>query len=223
MMESAITNWPLVDAFDDGIRPAGPPDTCFYCGRKVGEYHQDTCVVVKKRFELRITSEDGRLTGLWQVDEPHFWGKSEIEFHFNEGGWCVSNLLGDRSVAWDQPGAWEILAQLDRERGCLCGVLEFTLVRVVDDTPRRDRRAPEPALTDGGEAGRIRTAKIRESARRAAGLLECARKTMEMAREVYGRPLAPGSSRYVLLRESAHLHATAAAELAAAIGFISDI
>lgn len=64
---------------------------------------------------------------------------------------------------------------------------------------------------------------IRENTRRAVGLIECARRTIAMAREVAGRPLGPGVSRKALLLESAHLHATAAAELAAAIGFISNL
>jgi hypothetical protein len=67
------------------------------------------------------------------------------------------------------------------------------------------------------------TAAIHDRTRRAVGLLECARKTIDMARELSDRPLAAGTSRNLLLRESAHLHATAAAEIAAAIGFISDI
>ena len=29
-------NWPLVDKNDDGIRPAGRQDACFYCGQRVG-------------------------------------------------------------------------------------------------------------------------------------------------------------------------------------------
>ena len=54
-------NWPLVDPKDDGIRPAGRPDECFYCRQKVGEPHGQKCVIVNKLVEMRVTAtfEDG--------------------------------------------------------------------------------------------------------------------------------------------------------------------
>lgn len=42
---------------DDGIRPAGPPDVCFYCNQKVGFPHIQTCVAVKKTVRLRFLVE----------------------------------------------------------------------------------------------------------------------------------------------------------------------
>jgi hypothetical protein len=39
-----MDNWPLVAPNDDGIRPAGPRDACFYCRQKVGQPHKPDCV-----------------------------------------------------------------------------------------------------------------------------------------------------------------------------------
>ncbi len=38
-----MTKFPLVDKNDDGIRPAGKPDQCFYCQQKVGSEHKKDC------------------------------------------------------------------------------------------------------------------------------------------------------------------------------------
>lgn len=47
--------FPIVTAADPGIRPAGKPDACFYCHRKVGEQHAESCVIVVKRVLLRYS------------------------------------------------------------------------------------------------------------------------------------------------------------------------
>jgi hypothetical protein len=38
----------------------------------------------------------------------------------------------------DGPAMREHLRSLDKARRCLCGVLSFEFVRVIDDTPRRE-------------------------------------------------------------------------------------
>lgn len=48
-----VMSWPTVDPEDDGIRPAGASDECFYCHQKVGEPHQRDCVIVTKRVRVR--------------------------------------------------------------------------------------------------------------------------------------------------------------------------
>lgn len=127
-------NWPLVHELDDGIRPAGKPNECFYCNKKVGAPHADDCVVVTKRVLMRITTPDGSVSGNWILDVPHSFSPDSIEFRYNEGTWCANNIF-DYDVSWDQPNALARLRELDI--GCLCDVLEFKFVRVVDDTPRR--------------------------------------------------------------------------------------
>ena len=52
-----LASWPLVNPKDDGIRPAGKPDECFYCNRKVGEPHGRDCVMVDRKIRARYTIE----------------------------------------------------------------------------------------------------------------------------------------------------------------------
>lgn len=141
---------PLVLANDDGIRPAGRPDACFYCRQSVGEPHGAECVAVRKRVEHRVhvTLPDGtKVKGLWQFNEPHFWDAHMSEFHKNGSTWCANNFLQARdgndgaTVTWDD-GAdpWPILFEADHEisKPCLCFSMSFRteFVRVVDPTPR---------------------------------------------------------------------------------------
>jgi hypothetical protein len=142
-------SWPLVDPLDDGIRPAGKSDECFYCGQRVGRPHDRECVIVTKRVEMRVEARlpSGEvLRGTWQFDDPYFWDAGMVEFHKNESSWCASNFMNvaerNGDVAWDpgSEGAFEKLGELDTEENCLCGVLSFTFERVVDDAPRRKLR-----------------------------------------------------------------------------------
>ena len=147
--------WPVVLKYDDGIRPAGRPDACFYCGRRVGKPHARDCNVIEKLVELKITAKlpDGRtFTGSWTLEEPHFWKPEDSEFHKNESSWCCSNLLRRRerdSVTWDDADAWSALEALYASGNCLCnGPLRFTFVRVIDPTPRqKPPRVPEGELS----------------------------------------------------------------------------
>jgi hypothetical protein len=137
-----MVSWPLVTPADYGIRPAGPQDACLYCRSRIGEPHGRECVTVTKRVEMcvRASLPNGEIvTGLWQLDEPHSWDARMIEFHKNEGTWCAGNFLGERnngSVNWNDGAPWPLLtiAAID---DCLCGILRFEFVRVIDDTPRR--------------------------------------------------------------------------------------
>jgi hypothetical protein len=144
--------WPLVDVHDDGIRPAGKPNACFYCQQGVGYPHKRDCVVVTKRVEMRVhavlpTGEE--FTGLWQFDEVHSWDADQTEFHKNESSWCAGNLLNEReddeTMTWEGRDPTDILVALHASGQlpmCLCGVLRFEFVRVVDPTPRRNIRVP---------------------------------------------------------------------------------
>ncbi len=55
-------DWPVVHELDDGIRPAGPPDACLYCGQKVSSPHSKDCVMVTKRIlvSVQISRRNGR-------------------------------------------------------------------------------------------------------------------------------------------------------------------
>lgn len=95
MTEPTIAIWPLVDPKDDGIRPAGPPDACFYCRREVGQEHARDCVIVEKLVELRVFREDKEI-GTWTLYDPYHWDGWNSEFHKNESSWCAGNFLDER-------------------------------------------------------------------------------------------------------------------------------
>jgi hypothetical protein len=121
--------WPLVALNDDGLRPAGEADACFYCRQRVGQPHALDCVIVKKRVRLRYLIEV-------DVDLPHVWDEAAILFHRNESSWCADNAVR------------EILAHTGvgtNEQDCLCPRFTCEFVRVVDATPRRDLVDPLPA------------------------------------------------------------------------------
>jgi hypothetical protein len=144
--------WPLVDKYDDGIRPAGRPDECFYCRQRVGKPHGSQCVIVTKVVELRVLAKlpDGKIAAaLWQIDEPHAWTPEQITRRYNKSSWCQGNFLGSRTrdgrsdrgtVTWDEGAGdpWQALERLYESGNCLCGLLSFAFVRVIDNTPRRD-------------------------------------------------------------------------------------
>lgn len=137
--------WPIVASNDDGIRPAGPRDACFYCGQKVGRWHLVTCVVVTKRVELLVvaTLPDGStMSGTWQTDEPHSFTALQIEGKYNQGSWCASNIAGE-AIEWEAGRSWADLAPYERRmNGCLCGLVRFEFARVVDERPNRLLRGP---------------------------------------------------------------------------------
>ena len=101
------------------------------------------CVIVEKLIEMRVlvTLSDGtKHQGLWQFREPYSWDAAMSEFHKNESSWCAGNFLGEResgSVIWEGPAPWDALVALG-EDSCLCDILCFEFVRVVDATPYRE-------------------------------------------------------------------------------------
>ena len=108
-------DWPVVLENDDGIRPAGPPDECFYCHQHVGQPHTKDCVCVTKLVKIRYTFEV-------EVRVPHCWDAHDINFHRNKSSWCSSNALDDiQAYALD----------------CACGCCTARFLEVVEDTPTR--------------------------------------------------------------------------------------
>jgi hypothetical protein len=141
---------PRVDSWDDGIRPAGPSDACFYCRQTVGTPHTRDCVIVQKTIELEVIARlpnDILFRGVWQLEVPYAWEPAQIEFAKNESTWCKSNLLDEREtgkVSWNDPTAWDKLLPLDEDGACLCSVLSFRVLRIVDPGPKRAIRKPQP-------------------------------------------------------------------------------
>lgn len=112
-----MSDWPLVDPKDDGIRPAGPQDACLYCKQKIGNPHRSDCVIVQKRVRLRYCF-------VVDVSMPHAWTPKEILAHRNQGTWCADNAI-------------EELEALISDKSCLCDRFKAEFVDVVDDTPTR--------------------------------------------------------------------------------------
>jgi len=75
----------LLVTIENGVRPAGKPDECFYCHVKLGGHHHDECPFVTKIVKIRAVVE-------FDYECPRHWGKDMIEFFFNESSWCMGDL-----------------------------------------------------------------------------------------------------------------------------------
>ena len=116
--------WPLVTPDDDGIRPAGQPDACFYCKSKVGAPHGPDCVMVVKE-SIYSVLVDGREVGAFRYDDPYSWDDDMCEFHKNDGSWCASNAIDD--IEWTDAEAEQRVRAMEQESDCVCPLLEFRL------------------------------------------------------------------------------------------------
>lgn len=114
--------WPLVVVNDDGIRPAGRPDECFYCHQRIGAEHERDCVIVQKKIKARYVFEVELLI-------PHFWDAETFEFHRNESSWCARNGIGELERAY--------------EEDCPCSQFRAEWIEEVDTTPTREVTADE--------------------------------------------------------------------------------
>lgn len=116
--------WPRVTVDDDGIRPAGRPDECFYCSQTVGDEHARDCVIVTRPIVMDICVDlpERTLRGTWALDVPHSWDEEMIRFRYGESTWCADNLLYESDhIRWvdiEQNDAWSLLEK-EREE-CLC-------------------------------------------------------------------------------------------------------
>lgn len=101
------TNWPVEEY---GIRPAGDPDKCFYCGESRGGTHKEDCVIRERTIVVKMSIE-------YTIAIPEFWTKEQLEFHRNQGTWCSDN------------GLLEIDNFLERTNDCGCGRCEWEYIR----------------------------------------------------------------------------------------------
>lgn len=129
------SDWPLVTEDDDGIRPAGKPDECFYCRSKVGEPHGQDCACIHKLILARYTFD-------LILSAPHGWDAERFELHRNESSWCADNAVGDIELN---------MAHVDTDTGeetpCLCGFFEAKFLGDIDTTPRRgDHEAAKESI-----------------------------------------------------------------------------
>lgn len=72
---------------DDGIRPAGKPDQCFYCLQNVGQEHEKGCVVTWRHKKVKLLAHVE-----FEGDVPEHWDNESILHRYNESTWCASNL-----------------------------------------------------------------------------------------------------------------------------------
>ena len=138
-------DWPVVAENDDGIRPAGLPDHCFYCHQRVGSPHAPDCVTVYKVVLYDVLVNDKKLGELVR-HEPFSWDAARCEASRNGGSWCAMNAFDQ--ATW-QPGAKAKLNRALRAAGstCGCGVLVFKFNRVTRPGPCRDLRPEEETCT----------------------------------------------------------------------------
>jgi len=109
--------WPLVAINDDGIRPAGEPDECFYCKQEVGQPHGRVCVMVTKRVLVRYTVDV-------EISVPHYSDAEQIiDFENHEGD----------------------SYNLEPVNGAEIHSISASYIRIVDDTPQRELQDDDEA------------------------------------------------------------------------------
>lgn len=129
---------------DNGIRPAGKPDECFYCRAKIGDLHWSECVMMVKKVKylVRESGESrswddltGEVVGEFVRDDPYHWTPHDCEFHKNGSTWCANNAVD--YIKWlDTPKALEVKAKTETD-DCCCSLLAFSYDSEEDGPPRR--------------------------------------------------------------------------------------
>lgn len=96
---------------DNGVRPAGSPNMCFYCHSPKGAHRED-CVCVTKTVVLEMMIP-------YVVEVPNSWTAEEIEFQRNDSSFCLGNDS----------------EKIFGEMVCLCG---YAKIRYVRDASEED-------------------------------------------------------------------------------------
>lgn len=103
-------NWPVGD---HGIRPAGPPDRCFYCNAAKGDQHRAGCVIRSRTVTIRTVVDH-------VVDIPEDWERGTIDFSFNESSSCADNVI-------ERLG--ELVMRLNEKSSCTCDLVRVEYLR----------------------------------------------------------------------------------------------
>jgi len=103
---------------DDGIRPAGNPDECFYCHQKVGTNHNEKCPIIVKKVRIKYTFTIEQFV-------PAHWTKDDIEFSRNESSRCSNAALKD------------IILETWKTGNCCCGICKAEFIEDVKEEPAR--------------------------------------------------------------------------------------
>jgi len=114
---------------ENGPRPAGKPDECFYCRQPIGAEHATDCVCRTRTVVIRYIIE-----AVQRV--PASWDAGTIAFHRNESSWCATNLLDE-------------LCDLD----CICPFTKAEFIREATAADVEDwetaKAKPEPCSPPG--------------------------------------------------------------------------
>lgn len=151
-MYAKTVGWPKVLPNDDGIRPAGKPDECFYCYQRVGQGHRPDCVTVLQLVRYTVWV-NGTNIGYHETDQPYTWSVAKMQ---EEGPFALRQRVpADVPAGMSHPArhAAEVIAQFTNP------VVTFQLSEVVDPGPvvslREEidevRVRPRPALFQTGD------------------------------------------------------------------------
>jgi len=114
----------IIKGDDDGIRPAGEPDACFYCGHKVGERHSPECVMVEAKGTYLVML-DGERIGTWIYSEPASWDKESRYFYRNLSTFCIDTIKEAGELNIDREFPYQA-----GENDCLCMIVELIPITV---------------------------------------------------------------------------------------------
>lgn len=144
--------WPKVLPDDNGIRPLGKPDQCFYCNARVGQEHDRGCTTIYQIVKYRVymnldaratESDKGIEVGTFTREDPIQWDTYFCDFHKNDSSWCADNAL-DTIVWYKEEYKKQLYTHLgkqypdedeDIDTECACSALRFEFDKVVDTGP----------------------------------------------------------------------------------------
>lgn len=104
----------LLPVKDNGVRPAGDPHKCFYCGQEITQPHKEDCVCRERTIVLRLSLE-------YVVAVPAYYTEKDILFHRNEGTFCMDNDIDRMKVD-----------------GCFCAASDVAYVREATEEDMRN-------------------------------------------------------------------------------------
>jgi len=104
---------------DEGIRPVGDPDKCFYCRRPKGSEHTEECVIRTRTVVCKMTIDI-------VMEVPESSTPDQIEFHINDSSSCVNNIVEKMS---EQLERWNEVRDKEGASPCFCFVAEGKFLR----------------------------------------------------------------------------------------------
>lgn len=107
---------------ENGPRPAGRPDECFYCNAALGAEHRAECVLRRRTIVVETVVR-------YVVEEPEHWTAEDLHFHRNLSSSCASNVLREIADAHDAMPDYV----------CPCGRVRTTFVREATEADERER------------------------------------------------------------------------------------